>query len=80
VKGSITLVEPTDAYSFYLGAPIALAFPGDPPPPTRARRVWRRLTWWRYPPSIVVAIDQEQGSITLASTRWSWSRWKWVRI
>lgn len=46
----------------------------------RLRRLWRRVTWWRWPPSIVRAIDVEAGVIELQSTRWSWRRWRWERV
>ena len=94
---TVTLSDKTDAYSYYLGAPIEIRFTDQVTEWAQTgfisrhearrllrrlwlRRVWRRMTWWRYPPSVVVAIDHEHGSVTLASTRWSWSRWKWVRI
>lgn len=46
----------------------------------RARRVWRRVTWWRWGRFVVVAIDVDRGVITTAPMQWSWRRWRWERV
>jgi hypothetical protein len=40
---------------------------------------WLSATRWFRPRTITSAVDIEDGCITLATERWSWLRWRWIR-
>lgn len=44
----------------------------------RIQRAVRGLVWW-HSRTVVAAVNEERGIITLADERWSWLRWRWVR-
>lgn len=76
----------SNTFNFCEGIELEMTRAGELVPESRGhrrRRRWRafvrRITWWRRARTEVVAIDHEAGTITLATLRWSWRRWGWVR-
>lgn len=79
---TLTLASAGDADNFTLGQPMVMTMSGALRRQTwidRLRRWISRLLWWREARSIVVDIDHDSGSVTVAPLRWSWRRWRWVR-
>lgn len=81
--GQFTLANASDTWNFKQGETYAFTTTG-------VRRVagwfglrWRarqwlihKTRWWR-PRMVCVAIDREQGIVSMALERWSWRRWRW---
>ena len=77
-------VESSDMLNFSVGMRIELTDSDYLVPATRWQRlrtmlgrVLRRATWWRYPRTVVSAIDEKNASIALHEQRWTFRRWRW---
>lgn len=77
----ITLGDPNDAANFRAGMSVTRSYSSS-----GLGRFWRlrafalRCTQWFRPRSVVTAIDERAGTITLERQRWSWRRWRWERV
>lgn len=71
----IELANPGDARAFRRGMPLHITAPSG-----WLSRLILRLTRWRRPRFIVVAVDTKHGSVCLREERWSWRRWRWERV
>lgn len=71
----IELANPGDARFLHRGMPIQITGPSS-----WLSRLILRLTRWRRPRFIVVAVDTKHGSVCLREERWSWRRWRWERV
>ena len=80
----IQLADRSASWNFAAGIPIVISKSG------RRLLGWRLLAWrigqraialtrWWRPRTVVSAVDQEAGIVTLVDERWSWRRWRWER-
>lgn len=82
-KTIVTLSSTSDAYNFRAGDPTTYVLDNDTWRLARwaDRLRWavrRRLRLGTY--SRVVAVDHAEGRVTLELIRWSWLRFRWVRL
>jgi hypothetical protein len=83
IKKRITLAHKDDAYNFSVGITMMLDDDGLLVPLTWWRRLlcrWGWITTRFHSRSMITNVDNVNGTITVKRMRWSWLKWKWVRL
>lgn len=80
----LKLTDKSQAWTFHRRVHMRMTSTGALVPLTKWERVWSRIRttllswtrWWR-PRHVCSAVNRKQGSISIATERWSWRRWRW---